>query len=61
MANLTVRFRDIAGYYYTARVSNLDSAMTLTAAASPFVVEEDDSEDPMTPIRDRKSVVRERV
>lgn len=51
MANLTVRFRDIEGYYYTARVSNLDSAMRLPAAASPFVVEEDDSEDPMTPIR----------
>ena len=51
MANLTVRFRDIEGYYYTATVSNLDNAMSLTAAASPFVVEEDDSEDPMTPIR----------
>ena len=51
MANLTVKFTDVAGYYYTATVSNLSSALSLTAASSPFVIEEDNSDDPMTPLR----------
>ena len=51
MADLTVKFTDVAGYYYTATVSNLSSSLSLTAASSPFVIEEDNSDDPMTPLR----------
>lgn len=51
MAQLTVKFTDVSGYYYTAKVSNLTSSFTLTAASSPFVVEEDNADDPMTPLR----------
>lgn len=48
---LSVSFTDVAGYQYTATVDNVSSTTSLTAASSPFVVEEDDNDDPMTPVR----------
>lgn len=52
MANATLTWTGLrTGNSYTLTIGGVDNAMTLTGGATPFVTEEDDSDDALTPVR----------